>query len=94
MAAKSEIVRQGNLDGARFSGIDYYGSPLIRQQDIGLSARRAPVSAYFVTRRNHFAEPCSILGDPTTVGGVANVHGLSVFDFVYRVVRDQPMAAR
>ena len=34
------------------------------------------------------------LGDPITVGGVANVHGLSVFDSVYTGVRGKPFAAR
>ena len=34
------------------------------------------------------------LGDPTTVGGVANIHGLSVFDGVYTAVRGKPFAAR
>ena len=34
------------------------------------------------------------LGDPITVGGVANIHGLSVFDAVYSTVRGKPFAAR
>ncbi len=34
------------------------------------------------------------LGDPITVGGVANMHGLSVFDAVYTSVRGKPFAAR
>jgi para-nitrobenzyl esterase len=34
------------------------------------------------------------LGDPITVGGVANIHGLSVFDTVYTAVRGEPFAAR
>jgi para-nitrobenzyl esterase len=34
------------------------------------------------------------LGDPITVGGVANVHGLSVFDSVYTAVRGKPFAAQ
>jgi para-nitrobenzyl esterase len=34
------------------------------------------------------------LGDPVTVGGVANIHGLSVFDTVYTAVRGEPFAAR
>jgi para-nitrobenzyl esterase len=34
------------------------------------------------------------LGDPVTAGGVANIHGLSVFDAVYTTVRGKPFAAR
>jgi len=34
------------------------------------------------------------LGDPITVGGVANIRGLSVFDTVYTKVRGTPFAAR
>ena len=34
------------------------------------------------------------LGDPITVGGVANIHGLSAFDAVYSTVRGKPFAAR
>ena len=34
------------------------------------------------------------LGDPITVGGVANIHGLSVFDAIYTAVRGKPFAAR
>jgi para-nitrobenzyl esterase len=34
------------------------------------------------------------LGDPITVGSVANIHGLSVFDAVYSTVRGKPFAAR
>jgi para-nitrobenzyl esterase len=34
------------------------------------------------------------LGDPITVGGVANIRGLSVFDAVYTAVRGKPFAAR
>jgi para-nitrobenzyl esterase len=34
------------------------------------------------------------LGDPITVGGVANIHGLSVFDAVYTAVRGKPFAVR
>ena len=34
------------------------------------------------------------LGDPITVGGVANIYGLSVFDAVYTAVRGKPFAAR
>ena len=34
------------------------------------------------------------LGDPITAGGVANIHGLSVFDAVYTAVRGKPFAAR
>jgi len=34
------------------------------------------------------------LGDPITVGGVPNVHGLTVFDSVYAAVRGKPFAAR
>jgi para-nitrobenzyl esterase len=34
------------------------------------------------------------LGDPITVGGVANIHGLSVFDSVDTAVRREPFAAR
>jgi para-nitrobenzyl esterase len=34
------------------------------------------------------------LGNPITVGGVANIHGLSVFDSVYTAVRGKPFAAR
>ena len=33
------------------------------------------------------------LADPITVGGVANIHGLSVFDSVYTTVRGKPFAA-
>ena len=34
------------------------------------------------------------LGDPITVGGVANIAGLTVFDTVYSTVRGKPFAAR
>ncbi len=34
------------------------------------------------------------LADPITVGGVANIDGLKVFDSVYTVVRGKPFAAR
>jgi para-nitrobenzyl esterase len=34
------------------------------------------------------------LGDPLTVGGVANIHGLSVFQAVYTAVRGKPFATR
>jgi para-nitrobenzyl esterase len=34
------------------------------------------------------------LGDPITVGGVANISGLLVFDAVYATVRGKPFAAR
>jgi len=34
------------------------------------------------------------LDDPITVGGVANIHGLSAFDAVYTAVRGKPLAAR
>jgi para-nitrobenzyl esterase len=34
------------------------------------------------------------LGDPITVGGVANINGLTVFDAVYATVRGKPFAAR
>jgi para-nitrobenzyl esterase len=34
------------------------------------------------------------LGDPITVGSVANIYGLSVFDSVYTDVRGKPFAAR
>ena len=34
------------------------------------------------------------LGDPITVGGVANISGLTVFDAVYATVRGKPFAAR
>lgn len=34
------------------------------------------------------------LGDPVTVGGVANIQGLEVFDSVYTAVRGKPFAAR
>jgi para-nitrobenzyl esterase len=34
------------------------------------------------------------LGDPITVGGVANVNSLNVFDAVYTTVRGKPFAAR
>ena len=34
------------------------------------------------------------LGDPITVGGVANISGLTVFDSVYATVRGKPFAAR
>ena len=34
------------------------------------------------------------LDDPITVGGVANINGLSVFDAVYTKVRGKPFAAR
>jgi para-nitrobenzyl esterase len=33
------------------------------------------------------------IGDPTTVGGVANINSLSVFDTVYSAVRGKPFAA-
>jgi para-nitrobenzyl esterase len=34
------------------------------------------------------------LADPITVGGVANLNSLSVFDVVYSTVRGTPFAAR
>ncbi len=34
------------------------------------------------------------LGDPISVGGVANINGLTVFDSVYATVRGKPFAAR
>ena len=34
------------------------------------------------------------LAAPTTVGGVANIRGLSVFDAVYTTVRGTPFATR
>lgn len=34
------------------------------------------------------------LADPVTVGGVANIHGLTAFDSVYSTVRGKPFAAR
>ena len=34
------------------------------------------------------------LGDPITVGGVASIKGLAVFDAVYSTVRGKPFAAR
>jgi hypothetical protein len=34
------------------------------------------------------------LADPITVGGVANIHGLTAFDAVYSIVRGKPFAAR
>ena len=34
------------------------------------------------------------LGDPITVGGVANIHGLTVFDAVYSTVRGKEFAAQ
>lgn len=34
------------------------------------------------------------LGDPITVGGVANINGLGAFDTVYTTVRGKPFAAR
>ncbi len=34
------------------------------------------------------------LGDPITVGGVASINGLTVFDAVYTTVRGKPFAAR
>jgi para-nitrobenzyl esterase len=34
------------------------------------------------------------LADPITVGRVANIHGLSVFDAVYSTVRGKTFAAR
>jgi len=34
------------------------------------------------------------LGDPITVGGVANMNGLDAFDAVYTTVRGKPFAAR
>jgi len=34
------------------------------------------------------------LGDPITVGGVANIKGLTAFDAVYTTVRGKPFAAR
>jgi para-nitrobenzyl esterase len=34
------------------------------------------------------------LGDPITVGGVANIGGLTVFDAVYATVRGKPFAGR
>ena len=32
--------------------------------------------------------------DPITVGGVANINGLTVFDSVYATVRGKPFAAQ
>lgn len=41
------------------------------------------------------AEPkVQYLGDPITVGGVANINGLSAFDTIYSTVRGKPFAAR
>jgi hypothetical protein len=34
------------------------------------------------------------IGDPITVGGVANIHGLSVFDAVYTMARGEPFGAK
>jgi len=34
------------------------------------------------------------LGDPMTIGGVANLNGLKVFDAVYKTVRGTPLAAQ
>jgi para-nitrobenzyl esterase len=34
------------------------------------------------------------LADPITVGSVANIAGLTVFDSVYTMVRGKPFAAR
>jgi para-nitrobenzyl esterase len=34
------------------------------------------------------------LGDPVTVGGVASINGLTIFDGVYTTVRGKPFAAR
>jgi para-nitrobenzyl esterase len=34
------------------------------------------------------------LSDPITVGSVANINGLTVFDSVYTAVRGKPFAAR
>ena len=34
------------------------------------------------------------LGDAITVGGVANIHGLNVFDTVYSTVRGKPFAGQ
>ena len=34
------------------------------------------------------------LADPITVGGVANINSLTVFDAVYTTVRGKPFAAR
>jgi para-nitrobenzyl esterase len=34
------------------------------------------------------------LGDPVTVGGIASIKGLSVFDSVYTTLRGKPFAAR
>jgi para-nitrobenzyl esterase len=34
------------------------------------------------------------LADPITIGGVANINSLSVFDAVYTMVRGKPFAAR
>ena len=34
------------------------------------------------------------LGDPVTIGGVANITSLKVFDAVYTAVRGTPFAAR
>ena len=34
------------------------------------------------------------LGDPITVGGVANINSLTVFDAVYTAVRGKPFGAR
>jgi len=34
------------------------------------------------------------LGYPITVGGVANINGLGVFDAVYTTLRGKPFAAR
>jgi para-nitrobenzyl esterase len=34
------------------------------------------------------------LGDPMTIGGVANLNGLNVFDAVYKTVRGTPLAGQ
>jgi para-nitrobenzyl esterase len=45
-------------------------------------------------RAASFESKVQYLADPITVGGVANLNSLSVFDVVYTTVRGTPFAAR
>jgi hypothetical protein len=72
-------------------------------QDIGLGARRVPgirlveqcqfgFAGSFVTQKSYFAKPYSYPGrSDRRFGGIANVHGLSVFDSVYTAVVASPL---
>ncbi len=51
------------------------------------------MTSFTMSRRSR-RNKVQYLGDPITVGGVANVNSLNVFDAVYTTVRCKPFAAR